>query len=68
MCSGRMRLMRTVNFAEQVQQSVEDNPNASTRAIVQQPGVSISHVADAAQETCAFLPSAKSVVHVEMCH
>ena len=38
----RRRLTRTVNVAEQVLQSIEDNPNTSTRAISQQIGVSQS--------------------------
>ena len=42
--TGRRRLTRTVNVAEQVLQSIEDNPNTKTRAISQQLGVSQSSV------------------------
>ena len=38
----RRWLTRTVNVAEQVLQSIEDNPNTSTRSISQQLGVSQS--------------------------
>ena len=42
--TGRRRLSRTVNVAEEVLLSIEDNPNTSTRAISQQLGVSQSSV------------------------
>ena len=42
--TGRRRLTRTVNVAEQVLQSIEYNPNTSARAISLQLGVSQSSV------------------------
>ena len=50
--TGRKRLTRNVNVPEQVLQSIEDNPNTSTRTISQQLGVSQSSVWRALQEEC----------------